>query len=310
MDGDAGPRGLLSWKSAGTDFPVNGFSFGPNGIGHSSVSSDSVFNMPGIGMSNLAVDGSGAAEQAGIIDMYWVYMAQYMEGGIEGAAAMLDVYASPSDTNTIRTWDKLKRALRSDSNPNGAGSWPNIQNVTDVLVPSERRVSVGSYRYAPSNIIDAAALQVAPTATGAGGQYINQAKHNNYIRFAIGEPNTITAAGPPGTEGNHLDIMRQNRLSDVEYPGSKVMFFMSSAWHNPDKTAWFEEGVTCTVALGDGSARATIPQVDGIPYSPNARTNAGPVFQVVFAGAEGVAWGMHYWLNNGGVKGREIASGG
>ena len=179
--------------------------------------------------------------------------------------------------------------------------------MTEDLAPTEPFVAFGSYRYAPANIVDAAALQVIPS-TSVGGQRVDGNKFSTYIQAATTDI-TITEAGGPGSTGNHLDIMRQNKLTDIAYPGSKVMFFMSRAWHNPDKNQWFEEGVTCTVALADGSARVTIPQVDGIPYAGNPRTNAGPITQVRFVG-EPALWDMHYWFNNGGVKGREISTGG
>lgn len=308
-NGQAGPRGLMAWRTATPDFPVNGFAFGNNGLAMGSVASNALFTVPSAGMSNnddAIIRGDSVSQVAGIVDAYWVYMAPFMEGGLEGVSAMLDVYASPSDTATLRTWDKLKQGLRDNE-----GEWPEINNVTEELVPDEDLVTFGSYRYAPTNIIDPVAAQVVPTAGAAA--VVDQRRFDSYVggQDALFNAESISEAGPAGTPGNHLDIMRQNRLSDVSYPGSKVMFFISSAWHNPDKNSWFEEGVTCTLALGDGSAQAVIPQVDGIAYGGNpARTNAGPIWQVEFTDEPGTVYGMHFWVNYGGIKGRELTSGG
>ena len=62
-------------------------------------------------------------------------------------------------------------------------------------------------------------------------------------------------------------------------------------------------------ALADGSARAVRPYQDGFPYipigTPGRYENAGPFYTIQYT-ATGEPWPAHFWLTNGGIKGRDI----
>ncbi len=96
----------------------------------------------------------------------------------------------------------------------------------------------------------------------------------------------------------------KNTVADIDYPSNKVMFYMFHAWHNAELNAWFEHGAAVPVALGDGSAKSTQPFRDGL--ARNQQENAGPVFDIYYTADPTINWPGHYFLNNGGIKGRDL----
>ncbi len=285
-----GPRGVPAYRFATNDRPVNGFSFGNNGIRVMGAG-----NASGPPTYYLYADPWMNAEQ-GMSQMYWVVMSEFMVEGT-GAQAMQDIFMSPSDVQGRREWDIFLDWLREDQQ----GEFPSLPPVNGQIAPitvnglnqlAPSGISNGSYLY-PSSMFCTAEVWLQNPRTG---QPANPSKWNSWGQF-----NTYT----PINATNHTQVIRKNRMSDVAHPSNKVAFFMDDAVHDPDIRSWYEQGATCPVALSDGSARATRPYTESLKGNP--RENAGNRF-VLYYTNEGTtsAYDVPFICNYGGIKGRDL----
>lgn len=216
---------------------------------------------------------------------YWVMLSEYMVDG-EGIQAVQDVFASPSDTSTKnRSFPRMRKYMRDNN-----GQWWAL-NQTD-SIPALAGVLCGSYRYTAC----AYTSPVIYSCNRDGGTLTPD--------FDMTQGGNVEW-GP----GSRAKYVRRNPTSAVDYPSQKVLFWMWYAWHNPDSVLWCEDGVVCPIALADGSAKAVRPYQDGYPYiglgQPARYENAGP-FYSIYRVASGEPWAGHFWLTNGGIKGRDI----
>ncbi|XOV74441.1 MAG: hypothetical protein ACFHWZ_13020 [Phycisphaerales bacterium] len=127
------------------------------------------------------------------------------------------------------------------------------------------------------------------------GAAVNPALFNTYGQFQGGGMSVA----------NYLDVIRKNRMSDISHPSNKVAFFLDNAVHDPDILSWYEQGATCTLATGDGSARSTRPYTDAL--RGNQQENAGNRFQLYYTD-EGTTsvFDVPYICNWGGIRGRDL----
>ncbi len=266
-----GPKGSTSYRHAGEDFAVNGFEWGAEGL----------YTLPspaGIEMLNKGtLDGLSCMH-----DLYWVVMSEYMVDG-EGMAAMQDIFISPSDTVTRGWWNNLLDYVKLDN----SGNFPAPEQApTPAVMGGEG--SPGSYRYSLTAVMNPKVALRNPRTGGYAdtsySQYLNSdgvLDQDAFRRFHA-----------------------RNTVADVDYPSNKVMFYMWNAWHNAELDAWFQDGASIPVGLADGSARSTQPFRDAL--ARNNQENAGPIFDIYFTADPTVNWPGHYFINNGGIKGRDL----
>ncbi len=236
-------------------------------------------------LSDLNTDQSwgGAGNGADITTAYMLPMAEYMVEG-EGTAILQDVFASPSDKKLFEDWKKLKDGIRTGSQGTAAGAYPR---------PSGSWISglkCSSYRYATTNIFN-------PKAFG----YIDDNANCSTLMTASDQP-PFNPTNPQGA----IRYVRQNPMAEVRHPTKKVAFFLWDALHNPEVgKAWFESGSIIPVAMFDGSARQTIPYRDGAASSRCELS--GPFYNIYWtAEGAGVLQPGHFWVNIGGIWGRDL----
>ena len=285
-----GPKGQPSFRFATEERPVNGFKFGTQGarvMGSGNPSGPPTYYLFADPWMN---------QEQGISHLYWVIMSEFMVDG-QGAQAMQDVFMSPSDVQGRREWDIFLDWLRVDRQgefpalpPVNGRIAPISQDGLNLLAPSG--ISNGSYLY-PSSMICTPEVWLRNPRTGAA---VNPQAFNSWGQF-----NTYT----PLSAANHTQLIRKNRMSDISHPSNKVAFFMDDAVHDPDIRSWYEQGATCTLATGDGSARASRPYTDAL--KANQRENAGNRF-VLYYTNEGTtsAFDVPYICNWGGIRGRDL----
>jgi len=285
-----GPRGHPAFRFATTDRPVNGFSFGVNGI---RVMGDG--NASGPPTYYLFAD-DWMNNRQGISHLYWVVMSEFMVEGT-GAQAMQDVFLSPSDLQGRREWDIFLDWLRTDRQ----GRFPSMPPVNGRIAPimegglntlAPNGISNGSYIY-PSSMVCTPEVWLRNPRSGAA---TNPQAFNSWGQF-----NTYT----PLTAANYTGLIRKNRMSDVLHPSNKVAFFLNDAVHDPDILSWYEQGATCTLSTADGSARSSRPYTDALKGNP--QENAGNRF-VLYYTDEGTtsAFDVPYICNWGGLRGRDL----
>ncbi|MBN8645461.1 MAG: prepilin-type N-terminal cleavage/methylation domain-containing protein [Planctomycetes bacterium] len=226
---------------------------------------------------------------------YFIFMSEYMIDGTAGDV-FNNVFLSPSDTGTIGNWKRLKTyvANGAQSGTNAANSgWWQLIGAGAALPNSGTTVPLaGSYRY----VIAAMTDQKIYTFTSAGAPNTPGGGPAYNIDFGTG-----------GSNANFQTYVKRNPVSTIDYPAQKVLFYMWFAWHNPNKNAWFEQDVVCPVALGDGSARATVPTREALPLNYGNNENAGPYFRVYFTGDQNTTvFTAYYMLTNGGLRGRDL----
>lgn len=216
---------------------------------------------------------------------YWHPLAEYMVEG-EGIDALEDVFVSPSD-NVARTEVQFVKEIVRE-NKGGPIPNDNIQQAGGAALPS--------YRYV-------CAAQLRPQMFDHDSQ--GDAKF----------PSLISQNTSAFSIDQVAEWVREVPKSQVAYPSNKVLFFMWFAWHNPDKDAWFEVGTTIPVGLADGSARASVPSRDAIPYasgnSPESQQQlyegAGPLLRLQYTQQQGsILHDAYFWLTNGGIRGRDF----
>jgi prepilin-type N-terminal cleavage/methylation domain-containing protein len=285
-----GPRGAPAFRFATEDRPVNGFSFGPNGIRVMGAG-----NASGPPTYYLFADPWMNNEQ-GISHLYWVVMSEFAVDGT-GAQAMQDVFLSPSDLQGRRDWDIFLDWLRTERE----GEFPAMPPVSGRIAPitvdglnnlAPNGISNGSYIY-PSSMVCTPEVWLRNPRTGGP---TNPAAFNSWGQF-----NTYTALTPT----NYTGLIRKNRMSDVLHPSNKVAFFLDDAVHDPDIKAWYEQGATCTLSTADGSSRATRPYTDALKGNPEE--NAGNVLELFFSDeGQTSLFDIPYISTFGGLRGRDL----
>lgn len=282
------PAGAVPYAFGNKDLPVNGVTFpSPGPITAISLADvETVLNN-----SEFIADGRVQAWNG-----YWIYLSEYMLDQ-QGSDVFDNIFTSPSDTASRNAWPRIKRVISNSAQSGGANNgWfqlppPPPDYVTPPRISGVPMVN-GSYRYAIAALTD----------------YRIYAFKTNSVPLINGIPNPIwmLSFGTGAGGENFNKYVKRNPQAIVDYPSQKVLFYMWNAWHNPNRSAWFEQDAVCPVALADGSARATVPYREGLPYRPGNIENAGPMFEVYFVGAGNSNYVTHYMLTVGGLKGRDL----
>ncbi len=279
--------GPIPYAFGNRDLAVNGVTFG--GVGP--LTATSVANTTTVlNGSQYLTDGRAQAWNT-----YWIFLSEYMLEQ-QGSDVFDNIFTSPSDTSSRNNWPRLRKVISDDAQrgasnngwfqlppPSADGSAPRINGVPAVN---------GSYRYCIAALTDyriyTYKAQGIPLISGLGDAY--------NISFGTG------AGGE-----NFNKYVKRNPQAIVDYPSQKVLFYMWNAWHNPNRNAWFEQDAVCPVALADGSARATVPFREGLPFRDGNIENAGPMFRVFFTAVGNDSnYLTHYMLTVGGLKGRDL----
>ncbi len=296
--------GPVPYRFAIESLPASGVTFGDGGGPLTSTSPAAVENV---------LNGSEFINSltAQAWNCYWMYLAEYMLDRT-GSDVFDPIFLSPSDTAARSAWPRLRQnvsnraqtAGSTATNPNG---WFTLKGFR---TPSQMSPNVytaplidgipcinGSYRYVIAALTDwrlyAFKYDGTPLVEGPG--------------IPPWEFRYNTPFGPGAGSENFIKFVRRNVQATMDYPSQKVLFYMWNAWHNPNRDAWFEQDAVCPVALGDGSARATIPYREAIPLSyTNSKENAGPMFKVYFTAAASSSYDCQYMMTNGGLKGRDL----
>lgn len=239
----------------------------------------------------------GGGQQTGVFgpnststwSAYWHFLAEYMVEG-EGLTALQEVFISPSHPGAAEDFNFIRRLERE-----GQGEPLNRATLT------QEGVQHGSYRYVPTAMTNKRVWEWTQGGQPAAG----------FSPGAQGSWNMFVQGGT--AQANRLRWMRRNPYADVSYPSAKALFFMINAWHNPDSNAWFEQGVTSTVAFADGSARAIVSSRDAIQAEQGAqallrqrRERSGPYFNFIFVVEPANVLSGYYAWTNGGIGGRDV----
>lgn len=226
---------------------------------------------------------------------YYFFMSEFMVDG-QSSDVLNDVFISPSDTGAKSNWRRIKQAVSNaaQGGTNTNNGWWSLGSY-----PSQSRIGspafqplVGSYRYVHAAMLDYKLFT------------FNSNRQPN-----IPAGNTVVYQvdfGSGGSSPLFQQYVRRVPQATMDYPANKVIFYMWHAWHNANKDAWFQTDAVCTVAMGDGSARATVPQRDGLPYDYGNQEGAGALFRVYFVGAGDNNYVAHYMLTHDGIKGRDL----
>jgi prepilin-type N-terminal cleavage/methylation domain-containing protein len=283
INANAGP---IPYAFGNKDLPVNGVTFpSPGPITAISVADTATV----LNNSEYIADGRLQAWNG-----YWVYLSEYMLDQ-SGSDVFDNVFLSPSDTASRTAWPRLKRLISTSAQGGGANNgWFQLPPAAgpNTQVGGVKAVN-GSYRYVIAALTDYRIY----TYKSQGVPLINGIPNPIYgLNFGTG------AGGE-----NFNKYVKRNPQSVIDYPSQKVLFYMWNAWHNPNRDAWFEQDVVCPVALGDGSARATVPYRDGLAFRSGNIENSGPMFAVYFTGVGTEnTYVTHYMLTTGGLKGRDL----
>jgi prepilin-type N-terminal cleavage/methylation domain-containing protein len=129
----------------------------------------------------------------------------------------------------------------------------------------------------------------------------------------------------PGTTANRF-LIRANMVSEVLYPGSKVLLFEGRDYQSRSKPMWNTAAANPPVAVVDGSARvlrmANIIQATSLPnapqpgmleppsgvWNPTEAVIGGPYYQ--YGQAYGFSWNYggpaYFWSTRYGIRGRDF----
>ncbi|MBL0927381.1 MAG: prepilin-type N-terminal cleavage/methylation domain-containing protein [Phycisphaerales bacterium] len=276
IDGVYGTRGQVQAYFASRALPLNGFEF-PN---------------PGIPTMTSPADFTDVVradrwDKLQAWNAYWIILSEYMGDG-QGAQALTDIFISPSDRETRDSWNQLKLGLRQGSTvpPITRGTWPN-------LAEAGQQIRVGSYRYAPTAMTDP----------------------RLYAHDSSGRP--LVANGPAvkwsaGQNDAFRSNVRRNRVSAVDFPSSKALFWLFYAVHDSGgDRAWFEPGVSVPVAAADGSSRSLTPYKDALKFVPDGdplrAQSAGPMFEYpALKGDDAGRYPGFFMTTVGGIRGRDL----
>ena len=283
-------QGDIPGYFASRDLPVNGVTFGGNGAqtaasvaGFDTAIKDSQF------MTATSLQAWNG---------YWIFLSEYMTDST-GADVLNPVFLSPSDLGARAQWPRTKQWISAGAQSGtnlATNGWWTLADASATIGAPQFRAYVpvtGSYRYCIAAMTDYKIYTF-----GTSGQPQTPGGIEAYsIEFGTG-----------GSSANFKQFVRRNPVSAVDYPAQKVLFWMWNAWHNPNKSSWFEPDVVCPVGLADGSARSTIAVREAIDYIPRNNENAGPLSRVFFqgTGGESATYNTYYMLTNGGIKGRDL----
>lgn len=267
-----GEAGYPAKTCANPTRPLNGFSWSGRGIKVMDYYPGDV---------NHALNNSELFQNVEGWNGYWTFLSEYMVDG-EGVAAMQDVFLSPSDVVAkSQAWPAIRKYMRENN-----GQWWNLDSPPAALATAR----TGSYRYA--------------SAAMTSYRIFSYDQNGNPLT-----PDLNVLSAGQWSEFQRLKYVRRNAQADVDYPAQKALFWMWLAHHNPGKSLYCQDGVVCPVALADGSARATRPYQEGLPYvapgDPRRFENAGAYVQVILIATQ-ETWTSHYWLTIGGIKGRDL----
>jgi prepilin-type N-terminal cleavage/methylation domain-containing protein len=279
--------GPIPYAFGNKDLPVNGVTFpSPGPLTAISVADTTTV----LNNNEYIADGRLQAWNG-----YWIYLSEYMLDQ-SGSDVFDNVFLSPSDTAARASWPKIRQFISNASQSGGANNgWftlpPPAGSNTKIggTIPSIN----GSYRYCIAAMTD----------------YRIYTYKSQGVPLISGIPNPVWrlqfGTGAGGENFNRY--VKRNPQATVDYPSQKVLFWMWNAWHNPNRSAWFEQDAVCPVAMADGSARSTVPYRDGLAYRPGNIENAGPMFEVFFnALGNDSSYVTHYMLTTGGLKGRDL----
>jgi hypothetical protein len=202
-------------------------------------------------------------------DFYLVQLGPYMVEG-EGPAMLQEVFVSPSDTGVRDSWDAWRALIRQED---GAVQHPAANAMQNIYC--------GSYRYPQQNMLTPSLFAIDIRGGARSAEFRTQS--------------TATRVG--------TQYITYNRVSDIAFPDRKVVFFSVFSIHDPGPLrVWCEEGVTSTIAVADGSARALKSSIDAIQVNGENRNDlAGPVYVYTQSGV-----GLHFIMTNGGIRGRDL----
>jgi len=273
-----GPRGSIALTFASELRPYNGFAFRGAGV--------PTFFSPN--NQGVVLNYSEYFKNLQGWNGYFIWLSEYMVDG-EGAAALSDVFTSPSDTAARRnSWPRIRKIMRNELN----GRWWAL-NASETA-PMNNPVC-GSYRYVAAAMTSHLIYSVDRQGNPLAPDYIITDRQSG--------------GGPIMSTALRAKYVKRNPMAAVEHPSQKVLYWMWYAWHNPDRLLWCEDSVVTSVALADGSARAVRPYQDGLPLlhvdAPGRYENAGPILPVTFLPTT-TTWPAHFFLTNGGIRGRDF----
>lgn len=277
------PAKIMAISAPGTrdDFPTNGWGFPVAGAttGDVGMTPFSFINPP-----DPKGLGPGVVPGTSMYDFYLVNLGPYMVEG-EGTAMLQDVFVSPSHTARLESWQRW-RDLMKGAAPDGLnGKLPPLDSISG-NTKLEAAFLVGSYRYNIANLVDGMIFSF-----GSDGN-----KTSAQVQYLAG----LTTTRFP------QDRVIFNKAADMLYPDKKVMFFLWNSVHDKDADFWLEPGATCTIARGDGSAGTIKPYTDATINggTGSSKEHVGPVYRLVTT--DGQSWPAHFFLNWGGVRGRDL----
>jgi prepilin-type N-terminal cleavage/methylation domain-containing protein len=253
-------------------FPTNGWEFG-SGINDGMPS---VATLQSTSSPTGCQDHPSYSDDLGIApdlcnstlwDFYIPILGPYMVDG-EGLEMLQEVFYSPGDARTKRTWDVWREKVQQN---NGL-----IESIdSGDYQGDEDTVDVGSYRY---NL--AALLSPTLFAVDKRGGYVNQED--------LADPASVVDAS----------YIRYNPSSSIAYPDRKAMFHLFIAWHDKEASFW-SWGENIPTAFADGSARVIRMEADAL--NPNGAELAGPVDNIPIPG-----YRSYFYATRGGIKGRDV----
>ncbi len=275
-----GRPGRTAYKFAGANVggPFNGFEWGSGGV-------YSVATVVGQNTIDArAIDDNEVPQRPGMHSAYWMVLAQYMDGGLRGAAAMSEVFISPSDRQATLDWEDFKNYLRAEG-----GDFPETEQGAEAL--NRVQLSTGSYRLVPTAVTNPSLWTFSQDGIAA---------NQSLLFFGNGIDNSATVAD----QGRFYQYIKRNNMSDMRYPTKKVLYYMRTGHHNGGGVAWFEDGLDIPVSLGDGSARSVDSPVATAPF--NAAEEAGTPITIGFNNDPITRWPFSFILTAGGIEGRDL----
>lgn len=283
-----GQPGRTAYKFAFDGFETNGHQWGPNGSSSldagiytaTSVVGREIFNSD----TFSDTDTSFVTSRASMERAYWMILSQYMEGGQEGLAGLSDIWISDADPSAPGHHEQIRQFARSNG-----GELPTQINTASEL--GNEFVRFSSYRYVPAAYIDSRVMKMNSL---------------NSPTYDLGRDYTIPPREGVLGQADFYRFIKRNRTSDIKFGSRKALFYMNQPFHDPpQKLAWFFDGTNVPVALGDGSARNTDPQVEGAPF--NAVEDAGSPLRLLISGPQfNAVYNATYIATNNGIKGRDL----
>ncbi|MEM1165219.1 MAG: prepilin-type N-terminal cleavage/methylation domain-containing protein [Planctomycetota bacterium] len=224
-------------------------------------------------------------KNATMYNMYWMVVGPFMVEG-SGLQLLQEVFTTPSDPQgqTIETWSIAQSSFRGVNGDGNANAFNpvgnNSQDFIDGLEAAGFNAGLGmyspSYRYVTSAVTTSNIWTFRPSATDRG-MYNSVLPGEENADSEWFEDNPAWRPSNDPTENNWGRYVRANRMANVGFPSSKVLFFLQEARHTPNRDFWFESGAVSTLALADGSATRARADQDGL--NPAPAENAGPMLR-------------------------------